>query len=312
MSEKTEISWADTTMTGWIGCEKVSPACRNCYAQAYAARFWPHASAWDGSVFRQPAATTEKLLATMEAAVLPRRVFVGSMTDIGLVAQKDPTGLAHLLSLILRLQSNRARRGRHVHAWMFLTKRPLALAGFLDRLTYDAETQTLHDNPSSRFPRPERGLIPGLWIGATVETGRQIGRAHEVLECRLATGHFLSCEPLLGEISYIPEGIQWVVAGGETGHKARPTAPIHASNLADLCDRKGIPFHWKAWGAWGQISMKQSHQENHVQTFFQLRQGWVDGAHPGGQIMGRVGAKRSGREIYGETHDDLIPLPHEK
>src|ERR1700692_794672 len=33
MGEKTEISWADSTFNPWIGCQKVSAGCDNCYAE---------------------------------------------------------------------------------------------------------------------------------------------------------------------------------------------------------------------------------------------------------------------------------------
>src|SRR4051812_4724891 len=33
MAKETGISWADSTLNGWIGCTKVSPGCDNCYAE---------------------------------------------------------------------------------------------------------------------------------------------------------------------------------------------------------------------------------------------------------------------------------------
>lgn len=33
MGDTTEISWCDKTFNPWIGCQKVSPACANCYAE---------------------------------------------------------------------------------------------------------------------------------------------------------------------------------------------------------------------------------------------------------------------------------------
>ena len=39
MSEKTKISWCDSTINFWEGCTKVSPGCANCYAEARDKRF---------------------------------------------------------------------------------------------------------------------------------------------------------------------------------------------------------------------------------------------------------------------------------
>src|SRR5262249_54305858 len=34
MGNETDISWADHTASPWLGCQKVSPACDGCYAEA--------------------------------------------------------------------------------------------------------------------------------------------------------------------------------------------------------------------------------------------------------------------------------------
>jgi protein gp37 len=41
VAENTEISWADDTFNPWEGCQKVSPACDGCYAEARNARYAP-------------------------------------------------------------------------------------------------------------------------------------------------------------------------------------------------------------------------------------------------------------------------------
>ncbi len=39
MAEQTGIEWCDHTFNPWTGCTKVSPGCRNCYAETLRARF---------------------------------------------------------------------------------------------------------------------------------------------------------------------------------------------------------------------------------------------------------------------------------
>lgn len=36
---ETKIEWADYTFNPWIGCAKVSEACRHCYAEEWARRY---------------------------------------------------------------------------------------------------------------------------------------------------------------------------------------------------------------------------------------------------------------------------------
>ena len=38
MGDKTGILWTDHTFNPWIGCTKVSPGCKNCYAARRDAR----------------------------------------------------------------------------------------------------------------------------------------------------------------------------------------------------------------------------------------------------------------------------------
>lgn len=44
--------------------------------------------------------------------------------------------------------------------------------------------------------------------------------------------------------------IGWVVAGGESGPRARATHPDEARSLRDQCAEAGVPFLWKQWGEW--------------------------------------------------------------
>ena len=59
---------------------------------------------------------------------------------------------------------------------------------------------------------------------------------------------FLSCEPLLGPLDLDLEGIHWVIAGGESGPRARPMRPEWARSIRDQCLAAGVPFFFKQWG----------------------------------------------------------------
>ena len=123
MAARTKIEWADHTFNPWWGCAKVSPACDNCYAEAWARRL-----------------ETQKF-----------------------AAKRIP----HLLAL-----------------------------------------------PCAR--------------------------------------RFLSCEPLLGPVDLEPwqDGLDWVIAGGESGPSARRTQLDWVRDLRDQCNGAGVAFHFKQWGSW--------------------------------------------------------------
>lgn len=38
MGIETEIAWTDSTFSPWWGCQRVSPGCEHCYAEAWAKR----------------------------------------------------------------------------------------------------------------------------------------------------------------------------------------------------------------------------------------------------------------------------------
>ncbi|MBI2764572.1 MAG: phage Gp37/Gp68 family protein [Chloroflexi bacterium] len=135
--------------------------------------------------------------------------------------------------------------------------------------------------------RPERAaeLAPLLgawpanaWMGTSVENQRWTERI-DALRAIPATTRFLSCEPLLGPLQLNLTGIHWVIVGGESGPRSRPMKPEWAEGIKDQCLSAGVPFFFKQWGA---------HD--------------CDGK--------RVGKRRAGRELRGQTWDGMPALQH--
>lgn len=108
-----------------------------------------------------------------------------------------------------------------------------------------------------------------VWMGVSVENQR-FARRIDDLRVAPATVRFLSCEPLLGELDLDLAEIHWVIAGGESGPGARPMDPEWVRAVRDQCVNAEVPFFFKQWGA---------HDE----------------------MGGRVGKKRAGRTLDGET-----------
>lgn len=104
--------------------------------------------------------------------------------------------------------------------------------------------------------------LSNMWVGVTAENQE---RANERLPYLLhveASVKFVSVEPMLGPVDlsvWMYSGfveppfidvINWVICGGESGHKARPLHPDWVRELRDQCRKAGVPFFFKQWGEW--------------------------------------------------------------
>lgn len=84
--------------------------------------------------------------------------------------------------------------------------------------------------------------------------------------------------------------IDWVVAGGESGAKARPANPQWFRNLRDQCAAADVSFFFKQWGEWVSVSEVEGPQTD-WHTFDDHRS------------VRRVGKKAAVRTLDGELHD---------
>ncbi len=97
-------------------------------------------------------------------------------------------------------------------------------------------------------------------------------------------------------------GLDWVIAGGESGRNARPMHPDWARSLRDQCAAAGVPFFFKQWGEWAPLP-DTSKGETCV---------WPDGSRDAdgncnlsggtGQQMARLGKGRAGALLDGREH----------
>jgi protein gp37 len=226
MSEETNISWTDHTFNAWMGCDKVSAGCDNCYAEALVGgrmgytgdrTVWgpaPHtprhrtaASTW---------ANVSKWNSHAETAGVRRRVFCGSLMDF---FEDHPTPNAirpEVFALI--------HRTPHLD-WQLLTKRPQNIARFL--------------------PDDWGDGYSNVWLGCTIEANIYVGRAAQ-LTAVPAVCRFVSYEPAIGPLDKLPlDGIDWLIYGGESGPGFRPHNVQWARDLRARCDAAGVSFFYK-------------------------------------------------------------------
>lgn len=240
MAEITEISWAHSTFNPWIGCTRVSPGCDRCYAAElmevrYGRVKWgpgePRARTSLAN-WKQPLAWNRKA----KESGKPHRVFCASLADV--FDNEVPGQWRHDLWELIH-------ETPHL-TWLLLTKRI----------------------GNAEQPMTWRYLSwpPNVWLGITVVNQAEADRDIPKLLQIPATKRWLSCEPLLGPISFeglwVPhenpaihenwlEALDWVIVGGESGHGARTMEAQWARDLRDQCDAVGTAFHFKQWGPRG-------------------------------------------------------------
>jgi protein gp37 len=146
----------------------------------------------------------------------PKRIFVNSMSD--LFHEKVPK---EFVIEVFKIMSKAKQ-----HQFQVLTKRSDRLAKLAPHLPW-----------------------PGnIWMGVTVENKDYLHRIEHLLQAPAAI-RFISFEPLLGPVSgFDPDGIDWVVVGGESGPNARPIKKRWAREIRDTCVGNGVPFFFKQWG----------------------------------------------------------------
>jgi protein gp37 len=214
MANSSHIEWTDATWNPVTGCTKVSPGCRFCYAERLARRLQAMGQANYRNGFEltlQPHMIEHPLRWRQ-----PRRIFVNSMSD--LFHSDVPAAYITRVFDVMR----RA----HWHRFQILTKRSDRLLD-LDRVL---------------------DWQPHIWMGVSVESEKYVDRIDHL---RRTGAHikFLSIEPLLGRIGKLDlRGIDWVIAGGESGPGARPLDPSWVREIRDRCVRARVAFFFKQWG----------------------------------------------------------------
>jgi protein gp37 len=214
MAQLSTIEWTDATWNPVTGCTKISPGCKNCYADRMAKRL----RAMGQPRYRNGFAVTLQpdVLEEPLSWSKPRLVFVNSMSD--LFHEAVP------LSYIRRAFGVMERA--HWHTFQVLTKRHERLAEVAAELQWPAN----------------------VWMGVSVENQEYVARVSSLRKVPAAV-RLLSVEPLLGPTPFLPlKGIHWVIVGGESGPRARPFHPQWVRAIRDRCRSGGVPFFFKQWG----------------------------------------------------------------
>lgn len=298
---KTKIEWADITINPIVGCSKCSPGCDHCYAERFAARLAKNPATakkyagvvdkngkWTGKINEEGWGSFDTLPHT------PKRIFLGSMTDI--FHENVPEVTIEEIFWNIKFMWRQ-------HTFLLLTKRPRNAQKFI-----------------KDCPLPQNA-----WLGVTVCNQAEADAKIPVLLDIPAAKRFVSVEPMLGPVQLSPflvakhratdgalnlnaymnshpsNSLDWVICGGETGPGARPMHPIRVRSLRDQCQAAGVPFFFKGWGEW--VTENQSPEDIVLPGHSTISHGWKGRKYE--DIVYRVGKSRSGRLLDGRTWDEI-------
>ena len=308
MNDTSGIEWTDATWNPITGCSKVSQGCKHCYAERDWARL-VHLPAYQGREFTDVACHPERLDQPLKWR-RPRRIFVNSMSD--LFHEDIPDEFVDKVFAVMALCPH--------HTFQVLTKRPERMRAYL-KVAIDKRS-------AITFPPPN------VHLGVSVEDQLTADERIPLLLQTPAAVRWISAEPLIGPIglsrwvfdrekaiidcmngpsacnwdqadSVVPYPLDWVVAGGESGPKARPTHPDWFRSLRDQCKAAGVPFLFKQWGEWSASWGGGTHlvypDGRCVPGHHDHPDAWK---HKTAEPMMRAGKKYAGRLIDGVLHDE--------
>lgn len=226
---KTKIAWAGETWNPISGCTPASEGCANCYASRWATRFRNGDFA--------PKFHPEKI-GLPYGWKRPRLVFVNSMGD--LFHEHFKAEIFNILNTIADTPQ---------HQYLILTKRAKRMAEAME-MFYRIRWK---DAP-----------LKNLGLGITAENQPRLEERMEYFLRTPAAFRFISLEPLLGSVKPGPyltrpiippdidpgfDGVDWVIAGGETGPAARECFNSWLEEIFEECQAAGVPFFFKQYGS---------------------------------------------------------------
>jgi len=211
---KTSIEWTENTWNPITGCSKISDGCKNCYAKTMSKRLKAMKNPRYLNGFN---VTIHKdLFDTPLKKKKSQIIFVCSMGD--LFHEDVPFSIVDEIFDVMEKAS--------WHIFQVLTKRSARLKEY----------------------STQRKIPSNVWVGVSIENNKVAFRLDDLKKTTAQT-KFISAEPLLGSLNELDfNGIDWVVVGGESGHKSRPIKKEWVIEIKDKCEKDKIKFFFKQWG----------------------------------------------------------------
>jgi protein gp37 len=321
-------------------CTKVSAGCRNCYSERM--------NRWVGNGLAYTAENAERVAFGLDGDEIRRivkaripagsRVFLCDMTD--LFHERISDTLRDTVLAAVGLRSDLT--------FMVLTKRPGRARAYLNDAISGCRSAMLDAAKDLTSEPIMLGAwpLPNLWLGFSAENQAALeARAPDALATPAAL-HFVSYEPALGPVELSPwlgpvhadaigadyvrepvpafamgdstfasaeehpwhRGIEWVIAGGETGTAARPPHPNWFRSVCRQCDAARVPFFLKSWGEWRPVRQDDPFPQKgkFPKAHFLGTDGqFAEFPSADAVLVARLGRKRTGAALDGVTYHEL-------
>jgi protein gp37 len=211
---QSNIEWTEMTWNPTTGCDKISAGCKFCYAEIMSKRL--QAMGVEKYKDNFEVRTHEEALKIPYTWKNSKVVFVNSMSDL---FHKDIP--LDFIQKVFKVMNDNPQ-----HVFQILTKRAERL------LELHKELKWTHN----------------IWMGVSVEN-EKVKKRINYLRNTNARVKFLSLEPLIGPLPNLNlENIDWVIVGGESGHRPRPMDADWVIDIQEQCEEKGVAFFFKQWG----------------------------------------------------------------
>ena len=280
----TAIEWTDVSWNPVTGCDRVSPGCAHCYALDLAARLKgmgqaryqkdgdPKTSGPGFGVTLHPDKLDEPLRWRK-----PRMVFVNSMSD--LFHEQIPD---EYIARVFGVMTNRSIWADH--SFQVLTKRPERMRDLLAHPEFQRQVRQASGEVGTQWPLPNvwlgvsienrrfvgradllretpaavRFISAEPLLGPLIESAAAGASGEPRLHVGAGTGRAAATAagPGRGEQGQArtrPQqldltAIDWLIAGGESGPRARPVKPEWVRDLRDASTATGTAYFFKQWG----------------------------------------------------------------
>jgi protein gp37 len=226
----SKIQWTDLTINpvsvigGGNHCEKISPGCLHCYAEGINKKTFFKGN---GIPYKQTEGIEfkldEKKLASWARMRVPKKIFVGSMTDL----------FGDWIPMEWHFKLFDAMAAAPLQIFQLLTKRPKNMEKSASAWSHARRTSPLPVN---------------IWCGVSVESQDYTWRLDDLRQVPSVI-KFVSFEPLLGSINNVNlDYIDWAIIGGESGSKARPCRLKDVQDLIYICKQQNLAVFMKQFG----------------------------------------------------------------
>lgn len=211
----SSIEWTEMTWNPTTGCTKISTGCKFCYAEIMTRRLKAMGQEKYKEGFKIVKSHPDTLTIPYTWRT-PKVVFVNSMSDLF----HNDISLEFIKDVFKVMNENPQ------HVFQVLTKRAERL------LELHQDLKWTHN----------------IWMGVSVENKDVVERI-DFLRKTNAKVKFLSLEPLIGELENLNlQFIDWVIVGGESGHRPRPMKEEWVIDIQKQCKKADVAFFFKQWG----------------------------------------------------------------